>query len=89
MVMPVNPEQLKAVQAVSHHIKGKITIDHAASSVFVELSSENEEAKALLPQLIAQLGDALAVQLTSYFAIDGAIVDKNKPGPPTADGPQQ
>ena len=84
MVMPVNPEQLAAVQKVSHHIKGKITIDHAAPSVLVELSTNNEEAKLLLPQLIAQLGDALAVQLTSYFAIDGEIVEKNKP-----DGSQQ
>ena len=89
MVMPVNPEQLAAVQKVSHHIKGKITIDHADFSVLVKLSTENEEAKALLPQLIGQLGEALAIQLTSYFAIDGEIADKNKPEPPAADGPQQ
>ncbi len=86
MVLPVNPEHLKAVQAVSHHIKGKITIDHGAPSVLVVLSTENEEAKLLLPNLVAQLGDALAVQLTTYFAIDGEIVNKNRPGPPEPDG---
>ena len=89
MVMPVNQEHLAAVQKVSHHIKGKITIDHAEASVHVALSSDDEEAKALLPQLISQLGDALAIQLTTYFAIEGEIVDKDKPQPPAADGPQQ
>ncbi len=75
MAMPINPQQLAAVQAVSHHIKGKITIDYAESSVNVGLTSENEEAKALLPNLISQLAEALAIQLTSYFAIEGNIVE--------------
>ncbi len=86
MTMPLNPEQLAAVQAVSHHIKGKITIDYEESSVNVALTSENEEAKALLPNLISQLAEALAIQLTSYFAIEGKIVEKNKPKEPVTDG---
>ncbi len=82
MVIPglgVDPAKLEAMQKVSHHINGVIRIDYATKSVNLTLSSAQEEAAALIPELISQLGGALAQQLTSFFAIKGEIIEVNKP----------
>ncbi len=77
--MGADPAQLAAVQKVSQYIKGKIKIDYKENSVTVSLSSEVQEAINLLPELVGQLGTALATQLSSFFAIKGEIVEVSKP----------
>ncbi len=77
--MGVDPAQLAAVQKVSKYIKGKIRIDYNEKSVSVSLSSDVQEAIDLLPELVGQLGTALATQLSSFFAIKGEIVEVGKP----------
>jgi len=74
----VSPEQQAAMQKVSKFIEGEIRIDYAACTVAVKLSSSNPEAVAILPDLVGQLGTALAQQLAAFFAITGEIVEVNK-----------
>ncbi len=81
MVIPglgVDPAKLEAVQKVSHHIQGVIRIDYAAKSVTLTLSSANQEAAELIPELVSQLGGALAQQLSTFFAIKGEIIEVNR-----------
>lgn len=75
----VSPEQMAAVQAVSQYIKGVMTIDFAEESIHIVLDASTEEAKALVPGLLDQLTEALATQLKAFFAIEGKIIEKNKP----------
>jgi len=75
----VDPQKMAAMQAVSQHIKGVIRIDYKDNSIHVTMTSEHPEAAALVPELISQLGTALAQQLSSFFAIKGEIVEVNKP----------
>ncbi len=77
--MGVDPAKLEAVQKVSHYINGVIRIDYAARSVTLTLSSDNQDAAELIPELVSQLGGALAQQLSTFFAIKGEIVEVNKP----------
>lgn len=76
--MGVSPEQQAAMQKVSQHIKGEIRIDYAGCTVNLKLSSNNPEAVAIIPDLVGQLGQALAQQLAAFFAITGEIVELNK-----------
>lgn len=77
--MGVDPAKMAEMQKISQHIDGVIRIDYAARSVTLTLSSVVPEAVALLPDLVSQLGGALAQQLSAFFAIKGEIVEVNKP----------
>lgn len=77
--MGVTPQQQAEMQKVSQHIKGEIRIDYTACTVNVKLTSNNADAVAIIPILVEQLGQALAQQLSAFFAITGEIVEVNKP----------
>lgn len=77
--MGLDPVKMAAMQDVSQHIKGVITIDYEEKSVKLVLSSAVPEAAEIIPDLVDQLGGALAQQLTSFFAIKGEITEVNKP----------
>ena len=77
--MGVDPQKMAVMQEVSKHIDGVIRIDYAAKSVTLTLTSVVPEATALLPDLVGQLGGALAQQLSAFFAIKGEIIEVNKP----------
>ena len=65
--MGVSPEQQAAMQAVSKFIKGEIRVDYAECTVNLKLSSSNPEAVAILPDLVGQLGQALAEIVSAGF----------------------
>ncbi len=82
MVIPgmgVDPAKLAAMQEVSKFIEGVIRIDYAAKSVSLTMSSAVSDSAAIIPELLSQLGGALAQQLTTFFAIKGEIIEVNKP----------
>lgn len=71
----VDPTKLAQVQHLSKHVKGTITVDYGAETVLLFLESEVPEARTLIPQLLQQFSEALATQLTAYFAIEGQILE--------------
>ena len=78
--MGLDPTKMAAMQDISQHINGIIRIDYAAKSITLTLSSVKPEATEIIPDLVDQLGGALAQQLQAFFAIRGEIVEVNKPG---------
>ncbi len=78
-MMGVNPAQLAEMQKTSQFIKAKVVVDYEEGSVKIGFHSENPEAVALIPSLLDQFTSALASQLSAYFAIDGELIEKNKP----------
>ena len=75
----LDPQKMAQVQAVSRHIAGEVRIDYKEGTIVLSLSSEEESAQMLIPSLVGQLGEALAVQLSAFFSIQGEIVEVNKP----------
>lgn len=74
----VDPAQLAAMQNTTRHIKGIIRIDYKTNKIEVSLNSELPEASDLIPQLLSQLSEQLAVQLASFMKIEGEIVEIGK-----------
>jgi len=79
MLGQIDPKKMATMQELSKHIDGKIIIDYVAGTVNVELSSSKPEAVAIIPMLVGQFGEALAQQLSAFFAIQGEIIERNKP----------
>lgn len=82
----VDPKKIAQMQAVSQYIKGLIRIDYKENSIHVTMTSEHPEAAVLVPELIGQLGEALAQQLSAFFAIKGEIIEVNKPSEKQPEG---
>lgn len=80
MVMGIDPRQLAAIQGVSKHIRGIITVNYKAKEVELLLKTDDAEAAKLISSLLSQFANALAQQLSSFFAITGEIVEVGKPG---------
>jgi len=82
MVFPglgIDPAKVAEMQKISQYIDGVIRIDYSAKTVALTLSSVNPEASDILPELLSQLGGALATQLQAFFAIKGEIIEVSKP----------
>lgn len=77
-MMGIDPKQMAEMQKVSGLITAKIVIDQNEPSVKLSMSSDNPQAIELIPGLISQFADALAMQLSSFFAIKGKITEIKK-----------
>lgn len=77
--MGVDPQKLAQMQRVSQYIDGLIRVDYKEQTVSIKLSSGVPDAKALIPQLLSQFSEALAQQLSAFFAVKGEIVEVNRP----------
>ena len=77
--MGLDPVKMAAMQEISQHINGIIRIDYKEKSITLTLSSYKPEAVEIIPELVDQLGGALAQQLQAFFAIKGEIIEVNKP----------
>lgn len=75
----VNPQQLAAAQQLGKLMTGTITVDYKEGTVLLEIDSVNKDAKKAIPSMIESFSRALGMQLSSFFAINGKIVEKNKP----------
>lgn len=76
----IDPAKLQAMQQVSKNVTGKILINYPDSTVTLSLSTVDPEAAKIVPGLLEQFGTALATQLGAFFAIQGEIEEKGKPG---------
>ena len=74
----VRPDQIAKVQEVSKHIKGEIKVIYKENTVYLKLSSDVDEAKKLIPGMMSQFAENLATQLSSFFAIEGEIIEVGK-----------
>lgn len=79
VMMGVDPQKLAAMQKVTQHISGRIRVDYAANTITVSLSSSVPEASAIIPSLLSQFADSLAQQFSAYLAIQGELIEANKP----------
>lgn len=78
MFPKLDPVGMAKVKKVSEKISAVITVDHAANSLNIALSSDDPDAQKLVPNLIKQFSNIFAVQLSTFFGIKGKIIDKNK-----------
>lgn len=78
MVLGVDPAKLLEMQRVTKHISGIVRVDYATNTMTVSLSSPVPEAAAVIPSLLGQFADSLAVQFSTYLAIKGQIIEVNK-----------
>lgn len=78
MLPGIDPQQLQRVQSVSKNIKGSIRIDYKENTVLLEFKTDVDGAKQMIPNMMSQFADSLATQLSSFFAIQGEIIEINK-----------
>lgn len=78
MMPGVDPKQMAAMQEVSKFIKGVIRVNYNDNTMQVAFTSEMPNAQALIPNLLDQFSTALAQQLSSFFAIEGEIIEIKK-----------
>lgn len=78
MMQGIDPKQMAAMQEVSKFIKGVIRVNYNDNTMQVAFSSEVLNARALIPNLLDQFSTALAQQLSSFFAIEGQIIEVGK-----------
>ena len=78
MIMPIDPTTLAKAQQVGQHIESEIRIVYPENKVVISFSSDVGESEAFIPGLMEQFADALAAQLSSFFAIRGEIVEEGK-----------
>lgn len=79
----VDPAKMAAMQEVSKHITALIRVDYKEQTVNVCLSTSNEEANTIIPNLLSQFANSLAQQFSTMFAMKGEIVEVNKTDEPT------
>jgi hypothetical protein len=75
MVLGVDPQKMAQIQAVCQNIKAVIKVDQKLNQVVLTLSTDDQAASAMIPTLLTSFSDGLAVQLSSYFAIKGEIIE--------------
>ena len=77
-MMGLDPKQVAAMQEVSKFIKAIVRVDYNENMMQITFSSDMPSAQAILPNLLDQFSNALATQLSSFFAIKGEIVEIGK-----------
>ena len=76
----VDPQKMAQVQQLTSNIRGTILVDYSTNRVDIQFETDNAEAKKALPSFMESFSQSLAQQLSSFFAIQGKIIEKNKPG---------
>lgn len=74
----IDPQKLAEVQQVSKDVKAVIRVDYKEQTVQLFFSADTADAQVLVPQLLEQFSGALAQQLSSFFAIQGEIIEVGK-----------
>jgi len=73
MTLPgVDPKKLQQLQETTKRISAKVTLKQ--SSLLIELDTDNDGSRAVIPNLLEQLATSLGQQLRAFFAIKGEIV---------------
>lgn len=78
-MLGIDPKKLAEVQAVSKDIKGKIVVDFEENKIALHLLADTPEAQAMVHPLLNQFANALAQQLSAFFAIAGEIEQVGEP----------
>lgn len=78
MMPGVDPQKLAQVQQFSQYIKAEIVINYNVGTVTIKMFSDNQQSVQMIPGLLSQLAEGLAVQLQSFFAIQGEIIEVGK-----------
>jgi len=83
MMPGIDPQQLLEAQKMGKHVKAVIRTNYSDYTVHLTFSSEISGMDEFLRQLTGQLSDALAAQLSSFFAIKGEIIEVGKEEKPS------
>lgn len=75
----LNEQKMAAAQRVTQHIKPVITADYKANQIVMQLSSDDPEAAAQIPNFIQQYVSMFAQQLSMLFAMQGKIINIGEP----------
>lgn len=79
MFPTIDPEKLAQFQELSKHIKAQVTVNYPENSVLLVMSTQEPQAAQLIPKLLEQFAQGLAVQMSSFMAIRGEITEVGKP----------
>lgn len=79
MFPSIDPGKLAQFQELSKNIRAEITVDYPKSSVLLVMSTQDPQALQLIPKLLEQFAQGLAVQMSSFMAIQGEITEVGKP----------
>ncbi len=81
MLGGIDPQALAKVQALSKGITAEIEVDYAEKSIKLSFTTVpgSEDSNQVVDYLVGQFPDNMAKQLSSFFGINGEIVEYNKP----------
>lgn len=79
MFPTIDPKQLAQFQELSKNITATITVNYRENSALLVMSTQDPKASQLIPKLLEQFAQGLAMQMSSFMAIQGEIVEVGKP----------
>ena len=74
----IDPQKLAQVKTLTKDITAEIRIDYKLSTVSLKLKSSNPASLPMVKSLTEQFGGSLATQLSSFFGINGKIIEAGK-----------
>lgn len=80
MVFPgmVDPQKLAEAQTLGQHVKAEIRVNYKDNIVQIAFTPDAPGMEEFVRSLLEQFPGALAAQLSSFFAIQGEIVEVGK-----------
>jgi len=80
MVFPgmADPQQLAQAQALGQHVKAEIRVNYKDGTVRILFAPDAPGLEDFVKSLLEQFPSALATQLSSFFGIQGEIVEVGK-----------
>jgi len=74
----IDPKQLAAAKEAGQHIKAKITVNYTTNTAVIALASDVPQSAAIIPDMLNQFANGLAMQLQAFFAVQGELVEIGK-----------
>jgi len=74
----LDPNKVQQVQQISSRIKGEITVDYNENTISLKFIPQDDESAHFAKSLLPQWSEALATQLSSFFKIQGEIIEIGK-----------
>lgn len=79
MMPNMDPQKMKEVQAVSGQINAEIRIVHPEHELRLKFIPTSPESMNFVKKFIPSFAETIAMQLSSFFSINGEIIDVDKP----------
>lgn len=71
-------DQMQKAQSVGSKVFCDVVIDYEAGTINMKFTSDDPAGKQFIPNFMSNFGTTLCTQMSSFFAIKGRILEKNK-----------